>query len=173
MTALLIPETGTQHVLVSAPPAELAEKVKAYAVNWARKPDAGSEFEEKVTPLLGLSDEQLFARLIGGGYDGLLLFDETGEIIGHVFYQKHNGWWGVLHVFVTESMRERRYATRMVVDRVIAGMKAELGFMMISKGGDARVARIHEKLVDPANPLQLPFRVQKGNRSGLLVFVRD
>jgi len=68
--------------------ARIAGAVTAYLGWWIRHPDPLSRFERTTRQLPKMPDAALVAALLKMGYDGLL-YQQEGEIVGHVFFQRH------------------------------------------------------------------------------------
>lgn len=71
---------------------------------WIRHPNPGSLFEKAATPLLSLPDNELITALRDLQYDGLL-YQEGGEVVGHVFFQRHDSDLCAFSAWVGEQFR--------------------------------------------------------------------
>ena len=65
-----------------------ADPIVAYVGWWIRHPSPGSHFEAATGHLKEMTDSPLVATLLTLGYDGLI-YQHAGEIVGHVFFQRH------------------------------------------------------------------------------------
>src|SRR6185436_2630423 len=61
----------------------------AYVAWWVRHPSPGSHFEAATRHLNEMPDAPLVATLLTLGYDGLI-YQHAGEVVGHVFFQRHS-----------------------------------------------------------------------------------
>jgi hypothetical protein len=65
-----------------------ARPAATYLAWWIRHPEPGSSFERATRHLIDLRDAALIETLLRMDYDGLLYRDD-GEIVWHVFFQRH------------------------------------------------------------------------------------
>jgi len=79
-------------------------QIFSYIAHWARHPEAGSSFERAVGHLPDIPDKQLAAALHDRGYDGLLYFEDK-EIVGHLFFQRHDSEVHAFSAWLTERRR--------------------------------------------------------------------
>lgn len=143
----------------------------AYVVHWATHPDKGSSFD-RITFLLRILPKPLLFFLLVRclGYDGIICYDE-GSFVGHVFFQKHRRHWGIFSVFVSESLRDKDYAKRMIAECLKwANRKANIQRVYIGNGGHPAIQHIAE--LAAGNQLGLTFSAKAGKKRGEVVFVR-
>lgn len=142
-----------------------------YVVHWATHPDKGSTFARLTILLRVLPKPLLFFLLVRClGYDGIICYDE-GIFIGHAFFQKHRGHWGIFSVFVWESLRDRDYAQRMIAECLKRAYdKTNIERVYIGNGGHPAIQHIAE--LATGNQLGLTFSTKAGGKKGEVVFVR-
>jgi hypothetical protein len=67
----------------------LIDPTIAYVSWWVRHPNPGSHFDVATRRFNEMPDAALVANLRMLGYDGLI-YHHAGEILGHVFFQRHD-----------------------------------------------------------------------------------
>jgi len=145
---------------------------RAYVIHWATHPDKGSSFERATRFIQWLPDGFLFFLLVRClRYDGLICYEE-GELLGHVFLQRHRRHWGVFSVFVAERFRRRGIAKNMVAE-CLRHAYVETGILRvhIGSGGDPAIQHIAELAIE--NKLCLPFPLKHGDKKGAVAFIRS
>ena len=78
--------------------------VAEYVGRWSRSPEPGSNFVRSVGHLPNISDAELAIALRKKGYDGLL-YVSSGEIVGHMFFQRHDTELHAFSAWAAESHR--------------------------------------------------------------------
>lgn len=86
---------------------DLAGKVQNYLSWWIKHADEGSSFANVLKSISDAPDESLIQILQQRRYDGLCYLSE-GEIIGHVFFQKHDTEVCAFSAAVDPQFRGRR-----------------------------------------------------------------
>ncbi len=145
---------------------------RAYVVHFATHPDKGSAFDRATRLFRRLPEWFLLFLLIRClRYDGLIC-SENGEMVGHVFLQRHDRHWGIFSVFVTEKFRGRGLAKKMIA-KCLRQAHAKVGVerVYIGGGGDPAIQHIAELAAE--NKLGLPFLLAAGDRAGAVAFARS
>ena len=134
-----------------------------YVVYCAMHPDKGSAFDKLTFLLRILPKSLLFFLLVRClRYDGIICYDE-GVFVGHAFFQKHRRHWGIFSVFVWESLRDRDYAKRMIVECLKRAYdKTRIERVYIGNGGHPAIQHIAE--LAASNQLGLTFSMKVGQR---------
>ncbi|SRR3989344_3736661 len=131
------------------------EKVGNYVVKWIKNPDSGSSFERKTRFIRWLPGGLLTRAMLLLKYDGLL-FKRDGEIVSHVFFQRHGD---SLHAFsfaVGEKHRHLGLFKQTVADlinhaKVVGGITR----VRLGAGGHDAVAKMHARLRDHEKDLAI------------------
>lgn len=125
---------------------EFAKVILPYLILWMRHPDKGSTFESAASALAGFSDEDAVRWLAQRGYDGLI-FVFGGEIVGHLFFQRHPGEICVFSLAATDRCRSRKWWVVFGLD-FIAYAAGIPGIQRMSVGtGKNPVGRLFIRLV--------------------------
>jgi hypothetical protein len=133
-------------------------EVTAHVGWWARHPDAGSNFARLVGRVPDMPDAEVFAMLHRQGYDGLLYLDD-GKIIGHCFFQRHDGELHAFSTWISEQYRGKLMATLACFDFVAYASACE-GIVRARFG----TGNPGDQLLEPLTRLgdELGWRVRKG-----------
>lgn len=142
------------------------DSMNEYVLHWARHPKPGSYFA-RFTWLLRLLPDSLYLWTLRRlRYGGQILLDETGNIIGHVFYQQHRD---EVHLFSIEVDKEHEglgYANRLMHSFLTEmGRRKHINWLRISAGGSEAVIHLWKKTL--GGKYHLPYRVETGCREGL------
>jgi hypothetical protein len=89
---------------------ETAHAVTQYLAWWIRHPNPGSAFDRATRHLIDQPDSLLIETLRGMHYDGLL-YRRDGEIVWHVFFQRHGADLCAFSCSVGESRGGRIWPT--------------------------------------------------------------
>lgn len=142
------------------------DSLNEYVLHWARNPKPGSKFARFTWMLRLLPDFMYLWALRRLHYGGQLMLDETGSVIGHVFYQRHGDEIHLFSIEVHEEHRERGYANRLMHSFLIEmGHRTHINWLRISAGGDETVIHLWKKTL--GGKYHLPYRVEAGYREGL------
>ena len=103
------------------------DSAAAAYVSWCiRHPNPGSHFEKATMHLLGLSDAELIIALRRLQYDGLL-YRYKSEVVGHIFFQRHDSDLCAFSVWVGEEFRTSKVWATFSLDFVaLASSLAEI-----------------------------------------------
>ena len=85
--------------------------VQNHVAHWIKHPDKGSVFARRTRFIRWLPKAALFKLLRLGRYDGLIFF-QPGEVIAHVFFQRHGKDLHMFSVAVAQKHRGLGYAER-------------------------------------------------------------
>lgn len=142
------------------------DSVNEYVLRWARNPKPNSYFAQ-FTKLLRLLPDSLFIWALRRlHYGGQLLLDETGNVIGHIFYQQHGDEIHMFSIEVNKDHEGRGYANRLMRSFLLEmGNREHINWLRISAGGSEAVIHLWKKTL--AGTYHLPYRVEAGYRDGL------
>jgi len=96
---------------------EAAGVVTAHIAWWVRHPNPGSRFEAVTRHLCQMPDAKLVSALQALGYDGLI-YRRRGEIIGHVFFQRHGSDLCAFAAWVGAGRARRKFWAIFLLDFV-------------------------------------------------------
>jgi hypothetical protein len=142
--------------------------MKGLVVDRARHPDLKSEFNTRTQHLRNAfadteaGNNELFNRLISGGYDGLIFF-EGRMAVGYLFWQKCGSCFNMFSLEVVKELRGRHYAERLVKEFLlyIDELTNHTHWLAyIGEGNNPAVRRICQKVEN--NELGLPFETGPG-----------
>lgn len=159
---LIVPPKLDQHVFTH--PVALSEGalfmpnhtlIQDHVAHWIKNPDKGSVFARKTRLLRWLPRTALFKLLQIGRYDGLIFF-QPGEVIAHVFFQRHGSDLHMFSVAVAPAHRGNGYAEQ-ALRCFIEHARARPGISRVrlgAKGHDA-VERICTKIENTPDEYRL------------------
>src|ERR1043166_7870207 len=111
---------------------ETAHAVTQYLAWWIRHPNPGSAFDRATRHLIDQSDSLLIETSRGMHYDGLL-YRRDGEIVWHVFFQRHGADLCAFSCSVGESRGARIWPT--IAADFTAYASALAGGRRVRRGG--------------------------------------
>jgi hypothetical protein len=122
--------------------------VTAYVDWWIRHPDPLSRFERSTRHLLKMPDAMRVATLLKMGYDGLL-YQREGEIVGHVFFQRHGADLCAFSSSISERYRGgKRWAIFLMDFVAFASQRADVTRARVG-GGNHPITRGLVALIKP------------------------
>jgi hypothetical protein len=142
-----------------------------YVLHWIKNPNPGSKFDLRLKEMKILPGDTAIQLLLQKGYEGLLMF-LSGEIIGHLFYQKHEDHWAVFSFYTAPEVCGRGYATEAAKCLLrMAYKNRSVNYVILGEGGSGFVRNLHARAV--ANALDLQFQMVPGPRDYSVAFVRS
>jgi hypothetical protein len=88
--------------------------VYRYVLHWFRNPDPGSKFERATRYVRRLPGPVIIFLLWWKNYNGLLMQDEKGRVLGHIFCQYHADGVHIFSVAINERNRGKGLSTAML-----------------------------------------------------------
>ncbi len=141
-----------------------------YILRWARNPDRGSWFDILTFWRHAVPDQMLLYLLRWMGY-GAQLHIQGGDVINHIFHQRHGDALHVFSIVTNEDHTGQGIAKRMLREWLLEAYKSsDVRRVRISAGRDEVVAHMYEQIL--AGKYDLPFPVTRGSGPGWINFVR-
>jgi len=120
---------------------------RRHVIYCIKHPDKGSAFERSTRLVRLLPGCFLFPLVLCLKYDGFILYKDK-VFIGHIFYQKHQNYWGVFSIYVPKCFQDKGQARSMIFDLLrFAYNNTALLEIRIGAGGSPAIKHIWEKLV--------------------------
>lgn len=139
------------------------QKATKHVSFWMKNPDPGSIFDKRTKLVRWLPTPLLMILLLAFGYDGVLLVSDEGEIIGHIFYQMHQGIWEAFSVYVREDLKGRGYASEMSREFIVLARKRGARGFKFGKGTKQSMVKLSKKAMEGRLNLPPTFHLRLGS----------
>lgn len=108
--------------------------LKRYALDIARNPDPGSEFDRSTMAIREIPDDRLLSLMLGNGYDMMMGYHDSGDgeydVCGHYAFQMHDGSDGEheagCHVFAVCTAEQYKTHPKVFLD-LLKGFMGQMG----------------------------------------------